>query len=198
MSKVAVPNAVFSALPVVIAGSMSTGQVDFATFGCFGMLCLHPHVHVYIGSGRSHQTNVGVGENGVYSINVPSVDLLEKTDYAGLVSGHRVDKSSLFTIFFGTDDKAPMIEECHFNAVCQVVQTIEVGTNDVFIGEIVEAFVDGDCMSEDGHPDLARIRPLLLSVFPQADRYWDKGEPVGEAFGVGRGLIDGPAATPSD
>jgi flavin reductase (DIM6/NTAB) family NADH-FMN oxidoreductase RutF len=194
MPKVSVPNAVFSALPVIIAGSMIEGRINFVTLACFGMLSSGSRVYVYIGSRRAHETNVGVRQHGVYSVNVPSADLLEKTDYVGLVSGRNVDKAALFTTFFGADDKAPMIEECRFNAVCRVVQTIEVGGNDVFIGKIVEAFVDEDCMFE-GQPDLARIQPLFLGGSSRGADYWGIGEPVGRAFEIGRALIADPTAT---
>ena len=184
MSKVAVPNAIFSALPVVIVGSIAGDRINYETLACFGMLALRPRVHVYIGSGRSHQTNVGVKEHGVYSINVPSVDLLQETDYVGLVSGRNVDKSKVFTTFYGAHDKAPMIEECRLSAVCRVVRTTEVGANDVFIGEIVETFVEKDCMRE-GQPDISRIAPLLLGGSQRPAFYWNMGEPIGRAFEAG-------------
>ncbi|MBU0755827.1 MAG: flavin reductase [Planctomycetes bacterium] len=40
-------------------------------------------------------------DNKEFNINLPSVDMAETTDYTGLVSGKRVDKSVLFELFFG-------------------------------------------------------------------------------------------------
>jgi flavin reductase (DIM6/NTAB) family NADH-FMN oxidoreductase RutF len=37
--------------------------------------------------GKTHYTNPGIHENKTFSVSVPGMDLLEKVDYCGLVSG---------------------------------------------------------------------------------------------------------------
>ncbi len=51
-------------------------------------------------------------ENQTFSVNFPGANLMEKADYCGLVSGHKVDKSGLFRVFYGELETAPLIEEC--------------------------------------------------------------------------------------
>ena len=68
-------------------------------------------------------------ENGVFSINLPSVEMVEATDYCGVVSGHKVDKSGLFKVFYGKLETAPMIEECRLNMECKLVQKVALGVD---------------------------------------------------------------------
>ncbi len=48
---------------------------------------------------KIHYTNKGIRENQVFSINIPSADLVEKVDYCGLVSGKNIDKSQVLSVF---------------------------------------------------------------------------------------------------
>jgi flavin reductase (DIM6/NTAB) family NADH-FMN oxidoreductase RutF len=50
---------------------------------------------------KHHFTVEGIRENRTFSVNFPKSDMLEETDYCGLVSGRKVDKSKLFEIFYG-------------------------------------------------------------------------------------------------
>lgn len=59
---------------------------------------------------KSHYTCTGIKENGTFSINIPSVEMVAKTDYCGLVSGNDGDKSILFHTFYGILENAPMIQ----------------------------------------------------------------------------------------
>lgn len=41
---------------------------------------------VSFGMAKVHYTNVGIKENKTFSVNIPSVGMVEKADYCGLVS----------------------------------------------------------------------------------------------------------------
>ncbi|WP_424358214.1 flavin reductase family protein [Methanocella sp. MCL-LM] len=180
------------ALPVAIVGSMVNGKANFNTLGCFGLLSAVKPM-VYIMSGKSHYTNVGIRESGYFSVNIPSEELVAKTDYVGLVSGRDTDKSGVFSSLFGAADKAPMIKECPVNILCKVLKSEELSNSpvsdivsEVFIGEVLEVYVSKDCLT-DGRPDLRKINPLLLGGNPLM--YWTLGSQAGLAYKDGKGLI---------
>ena len=174
------------AVPAVIVGATVNGRPNYLTLGCFGLMSIAKPT-ISIMSGQSHYTNEGIRETGYFSVNVPSRDLVAGTDYVGLVSGRKVDKSGLFKSFYGTVDKAPMIEECPANLLCRVVKTDElpnVPGHEIFYGEVVEAYVSKDCLT-DGQPDTKKINPLLLSN----GGYWDIGSRAGAAWKEGMALM---------
>ncbi len=132
---------------------------------------------------RSHFTPKGIQENGSFSINIPNRSMLEVTDYCGLKSGKTTDKSKLFELFRGQLHTAPMIAECPLNMECKLVQTVELPSNYLFIGEIVAAYCEERFMT-DGQPDIKKINPFVLSM--PDNSYWSVGELVGKAWQAGK------------
>lgn len=63
-----------------------------------GCACLEPVLCVSLKN--SHYITEGIRKNGYFSVNIPSSAQVQKLDYCGIVSGHNVDKSGLFTAFF--------------------------------------------------------------------------------------------------
>jgi flavin reductase (DIM6/NTAB) family NADH-FMN oxidoreductase RutF len=85
MEKVMIGKEKVGTAPVVIAGAIVDGKANYITLGGFGLISLAPPI-VYITLAKTHYTNAGVKDNGYFSVNVPSSDMVQKTDYVGLVS----------------------------------------------------------------------------------------------------------------
>ena len=169
-------------LPTTLVGATVDGKTNFITIAHVGIATPGS---VSLGMGKTHYTNAGIREHGAFSVNIPSEDLLEKTDCCGLVSGRDIDKSSLFTVFHGELEHAPMIEECPINMECRLVETVSFPTHDLFIGEIVATHCDEEIL-EDGVVDFARVKPLL---FVMNDRgYWRLGDKLAQAWNAGMEL----------
>jgi flavin reductase (DIM6/NTAB) family NADH-FMN oxidoreductase RutF len=183
MEKILVGKTSVGATPVVIAGALVKGKPNYLTLGNYGTICPSPAT-VYISIKKARYTNAGIKESGYFSVNIPSKKLVKKTDYVGLVSGKDTDKSDVFSAFYGIVDKAPMIGECPVNILCKLINTIDMPTGEVFIGEIVETYVNKECMT-NGASDLKKINPLLLG----GGSYWELGNKAGSAFRAGKALI---------
>jgi flavin reductase (DIM6/NTAB) family NADH-FMN oxidoreductase RutF len=129
-----------------------------------------------------HASNAAIRTTGEFSVNVPSVEMVEITDYTGLVSGKDVDKSGLFDIFYGQLRSAPMISQCPVSMECKVIQRVELPTNTFFIAEIIDIYSEDRFLTE-GKPDIKKINPFLLTM--PDNRYWSIGECVGKAWNAG-------------
>ncbi len=194
MEKVKTGNMGFP-VPICIVGTMVNGRANYATYGSFGLLSPRPKNYVYIGSQASRYTNIGIKETGYFSVNIPSVEQMQKTDYVGLVSGRNTDKSTVFKSFFGSIDKAPlleapMIEECPVNMVCKLIKTAtDIPDRDIYFGEVLETYVEEKFLSE-GRLDFTKINPLLFTMNgPGSASYWKLGEAVGAAYKEGQALM---------
>lgn len=172
-----------SVATVVIAGALVDGRANYLTLGGCGGMSLSPPL-LYITSNKSHYTNSGIKENGYFSVNIPSTDMEVNTDYVGLVSGRDTNKSGVFTAFYGSIKKTPMVEECPVNMLCKVYQTLDLPNNEVIIGEIVETYVNAECLNGKV-PDMKKINPMMLS----GNSYWSLGDIIGTAYKDGRALI---------
>jgi flavin reductase (DIM6/NTAB) family NADH-FMN oxidoreductase RutF len=132
-----------------------------------------------------HYTNQGVDANSAFSVNIPDVSLMEKTDYCGLVSGKKTDKSTLFEVFYGSLAGAPLIAECPVGIACKLHQTVKLPFDTLYIGEVVEVFTEERFLT-DGTPDIRKINPFTLTM--PDNRYWKVGEMAGKAWSVGKKL----------
>ena len=170
--------------PSVIVGALVNSKANYLTLGQCGGMSMDPPI-VYISVNKVHYTNAGIKENGYFSVNIPSQNVVQKMDYVGLVSGRDVDKSGVFNAFYGSVDKAPMIEECPVNMLCKVINVVELPHHMVFLGEIIETYVNEDCLT-DGNPDMKKINQVFLS----GGKYCQVGNECGSAFSVGKALIE--------
>ncbi len=170
-------------MPIVLVGAMHEGRANFMPAAFAGILNINPPI-VALGLNKMHFTSRGMEERGVFSINLPSVDMMAAADYCGLVSGHKVDKSGVFKVFYGKLDSAPMIEECPLNMECKLMQKVSLGVDTAYIGEIVATYCEEKYM-HGKMPDMAKLNPLIFSMGDNS--YWSIGSKIGKAWSIGKG-----------
>ena len=169
-------------MPTTLVGANVNGKPNFITIAHVGIMDLGS---ISLSMNEVHYTNAGIKENGTFSVNIPSVEMVKETDYCGLVSGKHVDKSQLFETFYGKLGTAPMIKECPINLECRLIQTVDFPKHDVFVGEVVEAYCDEQCLT-DGVVDFSKVQPIL---FVMNDRsYWKLGERFAKSWNIGKEL----------
>ncbi len=178
------PETLLYPMPAVLVGAVIDGRANFMTAAWCGIACRKPPA-VAVAVYQERYTLKGIRKNGAFSINVPSTSMAEQVDFCGIYSGNKKDKSGIFETFAGSKLEVPMVTKCPVNLECRVMRIVEVGSHVLVIGEIVESYVNGDCMKE-GIPDPMKIDPLIYS--PKAQTYHKIGPSVGKAFHIGKSL----------
>ena len=186
MSKVEIgSDRIYYPMPCSLVGANVAGKANYLTVAWFSMVNPEP-AYLAVAMNKAHYTNSGIKANGTFSVNIPSSDMAEKTDYCGMVSGRKFDKAAIFETFYGKLETAPMIKEFPFNVECRLVQTVDLPAEELFIGEIIAAYCDESCLTE-GAPDLNKINPFVL-IMPDK-KYRGLGQDVGAAWDIGKKLI---------
>jgi len=170
-------------MPMTIIGAVVNGKPNFMAAAWVSRVNFKPAM-MMIALG-SHHTNLGIDANGAFSINVPDVSLLEKTDYCGIVSGKKVDKSKLFDVFYGSLAGAPLIRECPLSMACRLNQTVKLPFDTLYIGDVVEVYTEERYLT-GGKPDVKKINPFTLTM--PDNHYWRVGEIAGNAWSAGKKL----------
>jgi len=170
-------------MPMVLVGSVVDGKANFMAAAWVTRVNFKPPL-LLIALGP-HHTNKGIEANKAFSINIPDVSLIEKTDYCGLVSGGKTDKSELFSVFYGELDKAPLIKECPVCMSCSLYQAVKLPFDVLYIGEPKEVFTEEKYIT-DNHLDIKKINPFTLTM--PDNHYWSVGENLGKAWGIGKAL----------
>ena len=169
-------------MPVSLVGAHVDDKPNFLAVAWFTMVSYKPP-RIAIALGKGHYTNPGIKENKAFSVCLPSEDMVEVTDYCGIVSGKKTDKSGLFDLFYGELKTAPLIRDCPLSMECKLVDIVESGLNEIFIGEIIGTYTEERFLT-GGKMDFRKMRPLILS---QPDTsYWCLGEPVAKAWNIGK------------
>jgi len=169
-------------MPAVLVGANVDGKANFMTAAFLGIVNYKPPI-IACGLSPTHYTCDGISASGCFSINLPSAELVEVTDWCGLASGRKTDKSTVFNVIRGDSTGAPMIRECRLNAECRLLQTVPFAVDTVYFGEVVAVYADEEALT-DGAPDWRKIAPLLFT-FPDRG-YWKLGDYVAKAWSVGK------------
>jgi flavin reductase (DIM6/NTAB) family NADH-FMN oxidoreductase RutF len=183
MAKITIDENAFTyPMSMVVVGTLVNKRPNFMAVGWVTRVNFSPPM-IAIALGKTHHTNTGIHAFRAFSVNIPSIDLVEKVDYCGIVSGRKEDKSILFKVITGKITGAPMIDECPLCMECKLVNVLDLPTNEVFIGEIVGAYANAECCS-DGKPDIKKIRPFTLTM--PDNQYWEVGGNAGKAWSIGK------------
>ncbi|MEJ2241238.1 MAG: flavin reductase family protein [Candidatus Bathyarchaeota archaeon] len=170
-------------LPVTLIGAIVNDKPNYIAIAHVGIMDLGS---ISLGISKIHYTNKGIKDNKTFSVNIPSIELIEKTDYCGLVSGKEVNKAELFKTFYGDLKTAPMIDECPINMECELIKTLDFPNHDIFIGKIVKTFCDKQVLNE-GVLDLGKVQPFLFNLSDRS--YWKLGEKIAKAWHIGKKLM---------
>lgn len=177
------PRTLLYPLPVIIVGSIIEEKPNYCTIAFCGIVNLSPPM-ISIYCGPSHYTTKGILKNMEFSINIPSTEMLEVTDFIGIKSGKNIDKSNIFKTFFGDLKNAPLISVASVNHACKVVKIVELAEKmNLYIGQIINTYVSEDCMT-NAIPDVKKINPLTFSTSNRT--YWSLGQEIGKAYKIGR------------
>lgn len=154
-------------LPVsvwVIGSYDKEGKPNFMTAAWVGICCSRPPC-VTIALRKATYTYGNIMERKAYTVNVPSQAFVNETVYFGSVSGRDVDKlaSTGLTPVKSDSVDAPYLKEFPLVVECRVIQTLEVGSHTMFIGEIKDVKIDESILDANGRPDLEKLNTFLYS-----------------------------------
>lgn len=169
-------------MPAALVGAVVDGKPNFMTAAFVGIVNFKPTI-VACGLSPAHHTCAGIAANGEFSLSLPGPELVKATDWCGLNSGKRTDKSRVFETFAGELAHAPMVKACRLAAECRLVKTVELSVDTVYFGEVVGVYADEETLRE-GSPDWEKVAPMLFT-FPDKG-YWELGPRVGEAWSIGK------------
>lgn len=171
-------------VPIALVGANVNGKPNYMAVGFVNGVNIKPAI-VYVSLNKKHYTPKGIIENGTFSINIPSADYVIETDYCGLVSGHRVDKSGIFTTFYGELKTAPMIEEFPITCECRYTgQKVEFAMDVVYFGEVIQVYMNEEILGENRKVDVLKANPICYSGIE--NRYRTLGKDMGPGWSIGR------------
>ena len=179
-------------IPIALVGARVEGVPNFTEVGDVGVMGIKPPF-VYVSLGEKSHTRQGVEQTGKYSLNFPNTGLMAKADYCGTVSGEKVLKAELFTVWTDPEGltELPLIEECPVSLACQVVKHFTLEHRHIFVGKVFQAYVDDACLIQKGEKralaDLTALDPLIYAL---DNRYYQIGQSIGTGYQEAKAVPD--------
>jgi flavin reductase (DIM6/NTAB) family NADH-FMN oxidoreductase RutF len=172
--------------PVVLVGTKRGDQVNFMTSTWCVRLEADPYL-LGISIQKRHFTHQAIMENKCFSINIPTVDMIPRVDAVGMRSGKEYDKSQIFKVFYGDNEKSPMVDSCIVSLECEVVDSVSLVKMDeahprshtLFIAEVKNVWANKNGVN-DRSIDFQTLKPILWTLSPNS--FWTIGENKGPAF----------------
>jgi flavin reductase (DIM6/NTAB) family NADH-FMN oxidoreductase RutF len=128
--------------PVVLVTTARNGRANVMTMSWHTMMDFEPPIVGCVISNRNYSFAT-LKSTGECVINIPAVELAKQVVSCGNASGRNVDKFEAFdlTPVAASRVGAPLIDECYANLECKVVDTRMVARYNLFVLEVVKAWI---------------------------------------------------------
>jgi flavin reductase (DIM6/NTAB) family NADH-FMN oxidoreductase RutF len=178
--------------PLVLCGTYdSNGRPNLAALAWAGVCCSEPPA-VQISVRKERYTHAAILEKKEFTVNVPSVRHAEQADFCGIASGRSVDKFARagLTPVRGQFVNAPLVEEFPICLECKLLHRFELGSHDLFVGEVMASWIREDCLDEEGFADPLKISPVAFTPAQSGGYYYALTKPAGKSFDIGKKLME--------
>lgn len=172
------PSSLFYPCPVTLVTCLDLkDRPNIITLAWIGVVCSDPPI-ISLGIRLGRYSNKMIEEHKEFVINIPTKNLLRKSDLAGMISGRDYDKfkKTGLTPEPASRVKAPLIKQCPLNLECVLKQKISLGSHDLFLGEVVAIHIDKKILDAEGNIDFKKADPILYSE----GEYWSIGKEIGK------------------
>jgi len=129
--------------PVVLVATACKGRSNVMTMSWHTMIEFEPPIVGCVISNRNYTFGL-LKATRECTINIPTVDLAAKVVKCGNTTGRSVDKFEAFRLTPTPALRvgAPLVAECYANLECKVIDASRVARYNLFILEVVKAWID--------------------------------------------------------
>lgn len=176
--------------PFVLCGTYDAdGKPNISAIAYVGVCCATPPA-LQISLRKSRYSHSSILEKRAFTVNIPSERYADQADYCGIASGRDADKFTVakLTPKRGKFVDAPIVAEFPICMECKLIHYLEIGSHDMFIGEVLNTWVSESCIEPDGSVNPFKVGSLAYMGGDGA--YYTMGYSVGRAFNIGKSLME--------
>lgn len=171
------PSTILNPVPVVmVTCADENGKPNIITLAWAGTINSDPPM-VSISVRKERYSYEMLKKKGEFVVNLTTRKLARATDFCGVKSGRDIDKfqATGLTAENASRVSVPLIKESPINIECVVKNVIELGSHDMFLGEIVAVNVDDSLIDKSGRLDMGKADLICYSH----GEYWSLEKSLG-------------------
>jgi len=174
--------------PVLVIGTYDKSEKPNLMTAAWGGICCSRPPCVAISLRKATYTYGNIIERKAFTVNILSESHVKEADYYGIATGrdeNKFSKTGITPVKSNLVD-APYGKEFPMVLECSLLQTVEIGLHTQFIGEIMDIKADEEVLSDNGVPDIEKVKSFLFD--PANRSYYGFGGYLGRAFSIGKEL----------
>ena len=162
------PSTLLSPTPAVLVSSADPERPDnpdMITIAWAGTVNSEPPM-VSVSLRKDRWSHRLITASGEFVVNLVDEQMARALDFCGIRSGRDTDKAKETGLSYMPADglkTAPAVAGAPLSLCCSVRQTLELGSHDMFIGEIVSVMVRKDLLDGDGKLHLEKAGLIAYS-----------------------------------
>ena len=162
------PSTLLSPTPVVLVSSADPKQPekpDMVTVAWAGTVNSEPPM-VYVRLRKGRWSHGMITASGEFVVNLSDEKMTRALDFCGVRSGRDTDKAKETGLSYMPADgleTAPAVEGAPLSLCCKVRGITELGSHDMFIGEVVSVMVRRDLLDAEGKLHLEKAGLIAYS-----------------------------------
>ena len=159
------PGALLAPVPAVMVSCALPGQKpNIVTIAWAGTVCSDPPM-CSISVRKERFSHSIIRDSGEFIINLVGQDQLRAADFCGVKSGREVDKFAACGLTPAPVEgfAAPAIGECPLYLACKVTSIQELGSHDLFLGQIQRIGIKPELMDGAGRIDYGKARLIAYN-----------------------------------
>lgn len=176
--------------PVLIVGTYNEDGSANAMNAAWGGVCASEPPAIMVAIRKARKTYENIIKRNSFTVNIPNKELMEVADFFGICSGKNVDKFKYAGVNPVKSElvDAPHIGEFPVSAECKLINSMEVGSHVLFVGEIVRLIADESVVDHNNVIDVEKVG--ALGYDPAGSNYTLTSEIVGKAFSAGLPILE--------
>ena len=162
------PSAMLNPTPVVLLSCADPKDIEnrnMITLAWAGTINSEPPM-VSISVRKERYSHHLISESGEFVIHLTDEKMAKAVDFCGVRSGRDTDKAKETGLQYMAADKlktAPAVQGSPVSLCCRVRQCLELGSHDMFLGEIVSVMIREDLLDEKGGLHLEKAGLIAYS-----------------------------------
>ena len=162
------PSTMLNPTPVVLVSCAEKGRPenrDLVTLAWAGTVNSDPPM-VSVSVRKERYSHALIAGSGEFVVNLVDEKLAKATDFCGVRSGRDLDKAKalgLELVKAEGMETAPRVDGAPVSLSCRVRQVLELGSHDMFLGEVTAVAVRKDLLDEKGALHLERAGLVAYS-----------------------------------
>lgn len=169
--------------PLVLVSCMDhKGKDNIITIAAITMLSKVPML-IGFAIHKGRYSGMLIKNSKEFVVNIPTKKFLKEIDICGNTHGKIVDKFELTKLSKSNSItvRPKLINECPVNFECKIMNILEVGQDDFFIGEVKRVHIEKQVIQVDKRVNFYKLNPLIIC----GENYHEIGDFL-ESFGFSK------------